>query len=76
MVSTRGRSALRVIGWGFCAIHRWQNHNCGSIMKYMRLQGGYGYQHGNLLLFSNREFTIYSKGFARVAAGGGASVYS
>ena len=39
-------------------------------------KGGYGYQHGNLLLFSNRQFALYGQGFAGTAAGSGASVYS
>ena len=48
----------------------------GCIIEHTNCEGGYAYQHSNLLLFSNREFTIYSQGFAGVVAGGGASVYS
>lgn len=40
------------------------------------LKGGDSYQHGDILLFSNRQFTIHSKSFAGTAVGCGDSVYT
>ena len=47
----------------------------GCIIEHTNCEGGYGYQYGNLVLLSNRKFTLYGKGIAGAAAGGGASVY-